>query len=280
MDHEFIDEAAGMNLASSHEEKTIRDLSGDRLGMDFLGVKIGDINGSAVPNRSTWTSTGRTQNEAFAITVDNQTLKKGAIYTVPFYSTDLTKITGYQFTLAFSYLKLLHIEGGVANLENFGRTMEDRGILTTSWHTNTLHSHETTSPLFTLIFQATKEGRLDESLKITSNHTPAEAYSFSGTFYDVSLNFRDPSPIPFQVYQNTPNPFNHHTTIAFDLPAKGNVVFQLVNAQGQIVQKRAASYQKGLNEINVEVQNLPEGTYYYQLSTPFGVMTKKMTKVQ
>ncbi len=278
MDHEFIDEAAGMQLESSHEEKTIRDLSGDRLGMDFLGVKIGDINGSAVPNRSARPSGSRTQKEIFALTTDNQSLKEGEVYTVPFYATDLAKITGYQFTLAFKHLKLLHIEGGVANSEHFGQTMKERGLLTTSWHT--LQSRETTSPLFTLAFQATKEGQLDELLKITSNHTPAEAYSFSGNFLDVSLNFRDPSPIGFQVYQNTPNPFNQHTTIAFDLPAKGNVVFQLVNAQGQIVQKREGTYQRGKNEIEVAVQHLPEGTYYYQLSTPFGVTTKKMTKVQ
>jgi len=82
------------------------------------------------------------------------------------------------------------------------------------------------------------------------------------------------------VYQNIPNPFNQQTVITFDLPAKGNAVFQLVNSQGQIVLKREAEYQRGPNELPLDLQHLPDGTYYYQLSTPFGVVTKKMMKVQ
>ncbi|MFK7981525.1 MAG: T9SS type A sorting domain-containing protein [Saprospiraceae bacterium] len=277
MVHEFDTMEAGMELASQHEEKTIRNLSSDRLDMDFLGVKIGDLNGSAVSNRSA-ASQGRSQQDYFTLTTDNQVLEKGQMYTVPFYGQYFEVINGYQFTLTFPYLKLIHIEGGVANTEHFGRTLADRGVLTTSWHS--LQSHESTTPLFTLVFQATKAGPLNELLNITSDHTPAEAYSFSGTFFNVSLAFSEPSPIPFMVYQNTPNPFNQQTNITFDLPAKGNAVFQLVNSQGQIVRKEEAEYQKGVNEIPLDTRDLPDGTYYYQLSTPFGVVTKKMIKVQ
>lgn len=277
MAHEFDTMEAGMQLAHQHEERTIRNLSSDRLGMDFLGVKIGDLNGSAVPNRSAAAS-GRTSPDYFKLITDNQLLEKGKIYTVPFYGQDFEQINGYQFTLTFPYLKLIHIEGGVANTENFGRTLADRGILTTSWHS--LQSHEINTPLFTLTFQATKAGHLNELLNVTSEHTPAEAYSFSGNFLNVSLAFSEPSPIPFAVYQNNPNPFNQQTTIAFDLPAKGNAVFQLVNSQGQVVIKRAAAFQKGPNELPLNTRHLPDGTYYYQLSTPFGVVTKKMMKVQ
>lgn len=276
-DYEFPQAAMGMALRPETAEKTIRDLSDDRLGMDFLGVKIGDLNGSAVPNRSARAS-GRNNLKTFTLQVDNQFLEKGKIYTIPFNALDFDQMMGYQFTLDYKHLKLLNIQGGVAKLENFGRTMEHQGILTTSWHS--LLSRETTTSLFTLTFQATKEGYLNELLKITSEHTPAEAYDLGGNFYNVSLTFNEPSPIPFQVYQNTPNPFKQTTTIAFDLPAKGNVAFQLVNTQGQIVRKRVGDFQRGKNTLELDLSNVAEGTYYYQLSTPFGVVTKKMAKVQ
>ena len=268
---------AGMELATTLEEKTIRNESGDRLDMDFLGIKIGDLNGSAVSNRSAETS-GRNLSENFVLTTDNLALEKGKVYTIPFHAQAFEQINGYQFTLTFPYLKLVHIEGGVANTEHFGQTLADRGVLTTSWHS--MQSHERTTPLFSLTFQANKAGQLKELLHITSDHTPAEAYRFSGDFLDISLQFSEPSPIPFQVAQNTPNPFNQTTTIAFDLPSKGNVIFQLVNSQGQIVRKQAATYPKGTNELSLDTRQLPEGTYYYQLSTPFGVVTKKMVKVR
>lgn len=274
---EFESMEAAMQLVQQDEEQTIRNLSGDRLDMDFLGVKIGDINGSAVSTRSAET-TGRNRQSTFFLSTDNQQLEKGQLYTVPFYGQDFDQINGYQFTLNFPYLKLIHIEGGVAKTEHFGQTLVDRGILTTSWHS--LLSHEITGPLFTLTFQANKTGTLNELLNITSNHTPAEAYSFSGNFLDVSLTFSEPSPIPFAVYQNIPNPFNQQTSLSFDLPDKGNVVFQLVNSQGQIVIKQESDYLKGTNEMSLDTRHLPEGTYYYQLATPFGVITKKMMKVQ
>ncbi|MEM1120859.1 MAG: hypothetical protein AAGJ18_10455, partial [Bacteroidota bacterium] len=172
MDHDFSSNEAAMQLESTHEEKTIRHLSGDRLGTDFLGVKIGDINGSALPNRSARAGK-RSNRPTFTLKVDNQFLEKGKIYTVPFTANHFADISGYQFTLQFDYLNLLHIEGGVAKLEHFGRTFEDQGKLTTSWHS--LQSREISTSLFTLTFQATKEGYLHELLKITSEHTPAEA---------------------------------------------------------------------------------------------------------
>lgn len=277
IDYEFPNQETGMALRPTLEEKTIRDLSGDRLGMDFLGVKIGDLNGSAVPNRSA-RSNGRAKTKNLQLTVDNELVEKGKVYTIPFYANNFQDIIGYQFTLEFEHLELLNIQGGVANIEHFGRTMEHRGILTTSWHS--LLSRETTTSLFALTFRAKQEGYLNELLTITSAHTPAEAYGLGGTFYHVSLTYNEPSPIPFAVYQNTPNPFTQHTTIAFDLPAKGTVLFQLVNAQGQIVRKRSNEFPRGRNTLDLKISQLAEGTYYYQLSTPFGVVTKKLTKVQ
>ena len=277
MDYEFPTIESAMQLISENEEKSIRNLSGDRLGMDFLGIKIGDINGSAVPNRST-RAMGRSYRKKFALTIDNQEVERNQIYTIPFYANDLERIMGYQFTLQFKQLRLLHIEGGVASLEHFGRQKETEGILTTSWHS--LQSHANSSPLFTLTFQATANGNLSELLHITSDHTPAEAYGFGGTFFDVDLNFKHPIPIPFRVYQNTPNPFQHQTTVGFDLPANGRVAVQVVNMQGQVVFQYENDFTRGLNEINLPLKNLPPATYYYQLATSFGLESRKMTKVQ
>ena len=71
MDYEFESNESAINMNGQPEEKTINNLLGDRLGMDFLGVKIGDINGSAVPNRSTLTG-GRNSTETFSLNIDNQ----------------------------------------------------------------------------------------------------------------------------------------------------------------------------------------------------------------
>ncbi len=260
------------------EEIRLPTFSGDRLGMDFLGIKIGDVNGSAVPNRLL-AAEGRSNRNVFTLLTDNQSIEKGKVYKVPFFARQFDQINGYQGTLNFQHLKLLDIIGGVASPDNFGRSKEAQGILTISWHS--LQSHEAAgSSLFTLIVRATKDGQLNELLKITSDYTPAEAYSFSGDFLDVSLEFwgRD-SPL-FRVYQNKPNPFSQQTVIGFDLLAATTIILKVINVQGQTIKKIQKAFSSGYNEINLSVKDLPVGTYYYQLSTPFGLETKKMVKVQ
>jgi hypothetical protein len=155
MDQPINSKYSALQMKASHEEKTIRDLSGDRLGMDFLGIKIGDIDGSAVPNQSA-VANGRQHKGKMRLAIDNQTLKKGEIFSVPFQAINLDEITGCQFTLQFKNLKLLNIEGGIIGLENFGQSQEAKGILTTSWHH--LQSHVANSTLFVLTFQSATNG--------------------------------------------------------------------------------------------------------------------------
>lgn len=77
----------------------------------------------------------------------------------------------------------------------------------------------------------------------------------------------------FSLYQNFPNPFNHATTIAFDLTEAGDVTFSLFNVQGQkIVSKFLADRLPGhhqikwsMNTARIKGLHISSGVYFYQI---------------
>ena len=80
----------------------------------------------------------------------------------------------------------------------------------------------------------------------------------------------------FKVAQNTPNPFTNSTFIGFELPAAAAIELNILDMQGQVIQTKKGNFEKGQQQIEVRANELPNGTYYYQLVTPYGIAAKKM----
>ena len=81
----------------------------------------------------------------------------------------------------------------------------------------------------------------------------------------------------YALYANHPNPFQATTTIAFDIPAPGPVRIAVFNLLGQPVATIAdAWFSAGRHQAQFGVQDLPSGTYFYQMHTPQFSTTRKM----
>ncbi|NRA89323.1 MAG: transglycosylase domain-containing protein, partial [Rhizobiales bacterium] len=108
---------------------------------------------------------------------------------------------------SFSKNKILEL---YLNENNFGFTLIDEGILTTSWNHSSMVKVADDEVLFSLKFLSTAETQLSEVLTITHRYTTAEAYSDKAELYDINLNYTGGTinASAFVLYQNTPNPFN------------------------------------------------------------------------
>ncbi len=82
----------------------------------------------------------------------------------------------------------------------------------------------------------------------------------------------------FTLNQNYPNPFNPATTIDFTLVANAHVQLNIYNVLGQriatLINTRMAA---GAHSIIFDGENLPSGTYFYELITGGKSQVKKMT---
>lgn len=88
-------------------------------------------------------------------------------------------------------------------------------------------------------------------------------------------------PEGFQLQQNYPNPFNPSTSIQFTLGTRSPVTLQVFNVLGQRVSDLFEGVaDAGLHRLQFDGHAHASGTYFYRLSTPQGVATKKMTLVK
>jgi hypothetical protein len=81
--------------------------------------------------------------------------------------------------------------------------------------------------------------------------------------------------------RNYPNPFNHTTTIAYDLKSSATVSLQLFDATGRMVRGLVNEYQHaGTHEVIVNASDLPTGLYFYKLDTGSSVDVGNMLYVK
>ncbi len=250
---------------------------------DFVAIKIGDLNGSAVT--SSFIS-GEDRNTVGDLTfeLEDQQLVEGQQYEIPFHSSDFNGLLGYQFTLNFNAQVIDFIEteaGSLTKLDasNFGLTLLDEGIITTSWSNNSATDMERDEVLFTLRFAAKADAKLSEVLRISSQYTKSEAYNSEG-FLNIGLNFNVDGEVQnaeFALYQNQPNPFKNETVIGFNLPESGKAKMKFFDVTGKLLKVVEDQFSEGYNEISITRADLPAaGVLYYQLETETNSATKKM----
>lgn len=84
------------------------------------------------------------------------------------------------------------------------------------------------------------------------------------------------TPMEYILFQNYPNPFNPKTTITYKIPKTMHVKILVFNSIGEQVQILENQYQSpGTHEIELKMDGLSSGVYYYQMITNFKIITKK-----
>lgn len=81
----------------------------------------------------------------------------------------------------------------------------------------------------------------------------------------------------FKLSQNYPNPCNTHTIIEFETPKLTTINLYIFDILGQIVSYHTLNTNiNGKNFIEIPIENLPSGTYFYELNSENYRESKKM----
>jgi hypothetical protein len=262
------------------ESKTVADIQSNATEDNFVAIKIGDVNSTAIANalmnvedRSTGT---------FLFDLEDRSVKAGEVVDVKFKAAE--KVAGYQFTLIHNELELLDIVPGPGmKADNFASFSADNAI-TSSF--NGVQQAE-----FTLKFKAKKAGELSKMISISSNITKAEGYQINASAeqinrLDVALRFngKDGSTISgvgFELYQNQPNPFINRTLVGFHLPEAATATLSVFDQSGRLVYQQKSDFPKGYNSLPLEKALLnTTGVLYYTLETANNSATKTMIQAK
>ncbi|HNT22001.1 MAG TPA: hypothetical protein PKL70_16310, partial [Saprospiraceae bacterium] len=250
---------------------------------DFVGVKIGDLNSSAVPHSLIGTEV-RGNDIGLTLETEDRVVRKGEEVSVTFRSPNFRGISGWQGTLHTGGLQYLGVrQAGKLDLteEHIGRRWAGEGMLTMSWHHHTGLDLDEETPLFTLVFRAGVDGRLSEMLRFGSQHTIAESYEGKGELGGLSLHFvaADGNAVASrsELYQNYPNPFDQRTVIGINLAKEGKGVLRILDITGRTLRSFEREWSKGYQEVWLDRREIgATGVLHYRFESEFFTASRKM----
>ena len=293
LDYEFINP---QNPFSENfpESITIQNVTSNNWENDFIGIKIGDVNGTANANDLLGVD-DRTMTDDLKLMTTDRTLEAGYDYEIPITAVNFEQIMGFQFALEFDTdrLDILAVTPGKLQelkAANFGKTLLSEGILTTSWESIFDQKLDAIDELFIIHVRAKADTKLSEVLRISQSYVPAEAYkgSFADTthdvdFYNVTLGFEKTTDTRFALYQNQPNPTNSSTTIGFYLSKAAETELRIFDLFGKEIFHQIGEYTEGHHSIEIDLTSMTDkaGIFIYELNAAgFRTERKKLIFVK
>ncbi len=251
--------------------------------MDFIAVKLGDVNGSAnvfngIEARSGYTKYFETNNSEFGA---NQSVQVDFSISE---SDALVLVSGFQFTIEYDYntLEFVGVDNrGKLNMSsaNVNELKRQKGKINVSWNNSSELQFNKEDLLFRLKFRSKDKGELKDVFAINSSVVKSEIYDENLEVSDLELKFRgvNSDSNEFALHQNIPNPFSNSTKIVFDLPQDSDVSIRIFDNTGKTISTAQGHYSKGQNSITVKNEDLGKsGIYFYEVTTDKNSITKRM----
>lgn len=267
------------------EAIVLNGVSGNQSNLNFYGMKVGDVAATyANPANSG-------AGNPLILRILDTRLEAGQTIAVAVEADALSDLAALQFALRFDpqYLQLTKAEalsGFPANAHNIGAYASEAGSLRFVWAAEKVLNLKQRTGLFRLYFRALESGATlssvlsldDETLPgLVSNSQLAE--SDVQLRFDASTAVGNPTQAGVQLLQNRPNPFAGATRIAFVLPDACEARLRVVDAAGKVVSEINRQYPAGRQEEVFDTAT-GAGALYYELTTPWGVQTRKMMKIE
>ena len=268
------------------EELNYTDVATNMYAVDFDAVKVGDVTGDAESNGAVSNSTR--SNGQLILAVEDADIVAGDSYVMEVTSENFDAIAGYQFTMKYdaNALSFAGINSGAITVTegNLGLQGLADGVITMSW--NDANGQATTvtdgEVLFTITFDAAVNAKASDIIRATSDITRAEAYGADLDDRGLTIEFRNGNRVVevFELYQNTPNPFDATTVISYTLPQDMPAVLTVYDVAGKVVLVKEVSGEKGYNEVELSKAQLNgAGVLYYQLDAADYTATKRMVLI-
>jgi hypothetical protein len=254
------------------EEIDFVNLDRDTMGNDFIAMKLGDVNNTAMGLQE--------PNGGNLNLVITETTDANGDLLISFRSAEHTAISAYQFDIWFDQYQMQLAEvipGALPGLNPtfFGRNRLDEGLITTLWYDPTAQVDgwelEADEVLFTLKFAASNiSTSMEERIQTNVATMRSAGYTNTGEALDIQTDYRsevtstsNPVEKTVSVEALQPNPFVAEATLKFFLPEAADVEVQLMDISGKQMMRQAAYYTAGQQTLLLDGRDLPAAGMYY-----------------
>ena len=122
-------------------------------------------------------------------------------------------------------------------------------------------------------FTSTSQGRI----KVVQNNSGTDYEDMSANFNVEMAQGTDELPVVAGSFFNFPNPAGSFTVITYTLAESAVMQLYITDLKGSVVRRVAGSEQgAGTHKFNVDISDLPRGTYLYTLQMGDAVRTRKL----
>ena len=232
--------------------------------LDFVGVKIGDVNSDAVANLVN-TKVSNRHNESLDFVMSAGSVSAGETTVIEVTADNYTDILGWQGTLEFDSerIEILNIVGEGIHIseDNFNMDLASEGYVSISYDSEENTSMKTDEVLFKVIVKAKAELSGKAVLSFGSSLTRAEAYSTSLDKLNVRSNKKDAGQL--EILSVSPNPFMHEAQLEFNMPREDEALFQYYDVNGRLLKKDSGYYEVGTHKLLLRREEFDSNGFVY-----------------
>ncbi len=255
----------------------ISSLDKNMMDENFIGVKIGDVNGTARANSLVLADSRASRG--IELYMENVSVGPGEIIEVPVILKSSEALVALQLTLELQSVDFVGLRPGGMNVAPDQFALLDQNTLTMAW--SAIDAAHSVSRLYTLILEGREKALLSESISLSSRVTEARAYTSDGERLDINMSFESIGAGEFALWQNQPNPFRDVTNIGFDLPEAGQATLRIFDVTGVEIYEINGDYPAGYNEVILRKSDLSgSGVLYYELMSGNHTSTKRMILIE
>jgi len=243
--------------------------------IDFIGIKIGDVNGSSDPSNFKADELSEIRGkDALTITTENISMTTGETYVVDLFIHDDRDIVAFQggVTLDPNRLEILNVDGSAMEMDetHFSPVhLQEEGHLSFAW-TDPFNGGLSDETKITVLVKSKGNYKLEDCIKISGAHTPLVAYYADGLDVKeelIELAVEEREEVVFAAYQNTPNPFISTTSILVEMPADGTVDLDIFDALGKKISTQTIDMVYGENYIELsDDMFITGGVFIYEIT--------------
>lgn len=271
-DHEFVNPLDPFGYPESITYSTLYTSEDE---VNFVGIKIGDVNQSAKSNIQSSNSENKSvQKMELTSTLENS--NEAGSYNLSF--NDDRAIYGLQLAidLPADFGKQVKIESELFNVTEANYDIDKNGLLRLSLHSADLVELESEVPFIKII-----GGTTESNIELNDIALDAEVYDEYLQVYNIVLSHSTLDSKSQDEIISTPNPFSEFTNIEFSSELVTNAKLQIYDVNGKMIKTIKHNTSIGKNTIVVSSDQLNgNGIYYYTLSTEKSSRSGKMILIK
>ena len=287
IDEDFVFPDPTDPLKTNFEEAYYINTFNNDMNIDFVGIKVGDINSSAVTGFHSTSEVETRSSRDFLINFSERDFVDGEVFEIQLSANVEDALDGAQFAFNLNpdlvmIEEVVLDENTLCSNSNVNINNIDEGQIKVSWNKTDETQVVDNDVMLTLRVLSKTSGSVSQALSMNDKAMKSESY-FNNEVGNVILlpDTGLESENEIVLYQNNPNPWSESTTINYYMASDEDVTINIFNINGRLIKSVDQEAKTGLNELRIDKSDIETtGVLYYELITDKYKISKKMLLVK